>query len=226
MEVIYKKIIYKLNQFYNAYIRKNESAILALRWLKEDKKKDFRYNYNIFENAIIFDCGGFKGNWVEKILKRKPNAQVWVFELVPEYIEILKFKFKKNSNVLIHDFGLGNENKKIVLFENDVASSVFISEEGRTRVKGSIVDVVEFVSSKNLVSIDLIKMNIEGGEYELLERILEGGIVERFKNFQIQFHNYGENFEKRREKIRTELTKTHHLTYDFPWIFENWEINN
>ena len=36
--------------------------------------------------------------------------------------------------------------------------------------------------------VDLIKINIEGGEYELLEAILDNNLAKAFDNLQIQFH--------------------------------------
>ena len=42
---------------------------------------------------------------------------------------------------------------------------------------------------------------------------------------QIQFHNFIPNAEKLREDIREDFSKTHHLTYDYYFIWENWERN-
>ncbi len=33
------------------------------------------------------------------------------------------------------------------------------------------------------------------------------------------------DYEARRQAIRNELAKTHHLTYDFAYTHENWELN-
>ena len=46
----------------------------------------------------------------------------------------------------------------------------------------------------------------------------------QIENIQIQFHNYGPEFVKRKDKIRSELAKTHFLTYDYEWHFENWRL--
>ena len=52
----------------------------------------------------------------------------------------------------------------------------------------------------NLKVNALMKINIEGGEFELLERLLETRLISRIENIQVQFHNgtggiLGETFE-------------------------------
>lgn len=44
------------------------------------------------------------------------------------------------------------------------------------------------MAGKYIDDIGLMKINIEGGEYELLERMIELGIINKVKDIQIQFH--------------------------------------
>ena len=76
---------------------------------------------------------------------------------------------------------------------------------------------------KNISKVDLIKINVEGGEYSLLERMIDKQIIENFKNIQVQFHKFFPNSAQRRNAIRNALSKTHFITYDYPFIWENWQ---
>ena len=223
---VLRKIKYKLIQYFKAYILKDDRALLAMKWLKEDRKLNFRYRYEISQSGIIFDLGGYKGEWTSKMSALYPNAKILVFELVPKYVDILEQKFSSTPNIEVENFGLGNGNKEVSLIEDGVASGVYHDNNAEQKIVGHIKDVVEFMEERSINKVDLLKMNIEGGEYELLEKIIESKILDRFENIQIQFHNYGESFVKRREQIRQDLSETHHLTYDYPWIFENWEKIN
>ena len=89
---------------------------------------------------------------------------------------------------------------------------------------GKIRDVVEFIKEHSISKIDLLKMNIEGGEYELLDRLITTGEIKKCKNIQIQFHNYGEWSILKRDQLKDELRKTHFCTYDFEWTFEGWQL--
>lgn len=66
--------------------------------------------------------------------------------------------------------------------------------------------------------IALLKMNIEGGEYTLLPYMIKGGIIEQIENLQVQFHLGGDY-----EAVEKELTKTHTLTWRYPFVWENWK---
>jgi hypothetical protein len=68
-----------------------------------------------------------------------------------------------------------------------------------------------------------MKINIEGGEYELLDRMLETGLVERVTAFQIQFHYFVEDAETRMASAQQRLSRTHSPTWQYRFIWENWE---
>jgi hypothetical protein len=83
--------------------------------------------------------------------------------------------------------------------------------------------VVEVIDELDRDQIDLLKINIEGGEFELLERLLAAGQADRLRYLQIQFHPGPPAAESRREAIRDGLARTHRLMWDYPWIWESWE---
>ena len=76
-----------------------------------------------------------------------------------------------------------------------------------------------------MIDVDLIKINIEGGEYEVLESLIADNKLSMFKNLQIQFHDFIiENAKERMSKIQQELAKTHVLTYQYEFVWENWKL--
>ena len=85
--------------------------------------------------------------------------------------------------------------------------------------------VVDFINLNKIEQIELLKINIEGGEYEVLPALIESGLIDRIKNLQIQFHDFIPNAVQKRDAIRNDLSKTHKLTYDYYFVWENWEIN-
>jgi len=220
------KVIDKLKQWYQAYILKNPDALLARDFLKKDKKMDFRHRYTFGPNPVIFDCGGHNGDWTLKMFNmyRDRNPRIYVFEIVGSYISHLRKRFYNNQDVHILDFGLGDEDKVIEFSVSSIATSIFSKPAGSATESGKIRDVVGFLEENSIRKIDLLKMNIEGGEYELLDRLVTSGAVGFCLNIQIQFHNYGEWSILKRDKLKEELRKTHVCTYDFEWTFENWQL--
>lgn len=83
------------------------------------------------------------------------------------------------------------------------------------------------MTKHNIEVVDLIKINIEGGEYDLLDEIIANNWLSKFKNIQVQFHDFViENPRERMEKIQKELAKTHQLTYQYDFVWENWKLND
>jgi hypothetical protein len=72
------------------------------------------------------------------------------------------------------------------------------------------------------VDVRLMKVNIEGGEYELLERMLECGLTTRVADLQIQFHNFSPDAAERMAAIQRGLAATHRPTYQYRFVWENW----
>jgi hypothetical protein len=90
-----------------------------------------------------------------------------------------------------------------------------------------ILSFEDFVREYNVDHIDLMKINIEGGEYELLEHMIEKDLIGMVDQFIIQFHNkdLGLNIYKakeRRDEIRKALSKTHKEVWCEPFIWEKW----
>ena len=72
------------------------------------------------------------------------------------------------------------------------------------------------------MSVALMKINIEGGEYDLLDRMIETGLVESIDNLQVQFHNFTVDAKRRMERIQEALQRTHTLNYQYRFVWENW----
>jgi FkbM family methyltransferase len=228
LRLLLYKINYKINQYYEGYILRKPEAILALDFIKNDKKLDYRHRYALDSDAIIFDCGGFKGEWTAKMLSlyQHLNPKFYVFEIAEPFIKILEKKFINDKNVHVFGFGLGSEDQVIEFAVSDIATSIFAQLVEQEKESGEIKNVNRFLEDYSITHIDLLKMNIEGGEYDLMDAIIASGFVKKCKNIQIQFHNYGEWSVKRRDSIKANLATTHKCTYDYEWNFENWELLN
>ena len=72
---------------------------------------------------------------------------------------------------------------------------------------------------------DLIKINIVGEEYEVLEILLKNNMISIFKNIQVQFHDFiVDNAKERMIAIQKKLALTHVLTFQYEFVWENWKL--
>ncbi|MFQ5444272.1 MAG: FkbM family methyltransferase, partial [Nitrospinales bacterium] len=150
----------------------------------------------------------------------KYNPQIYIFEVVPEHFISIRERFKNNPKVSVFNFGLSDKNKELgVRVENEKSS---IHKSGGRQVSVSLVDVEEFFNREGIDHVDLMKINIEGGEYDLLKGMIRSDLIRACNDLQIQFHDFFENAKSMRREIRKELEHTHYLTFDYSFVWENW----
>lgn len=191
------------------------------RWLADSGDSTHRLNYELNENSVVFDMGGYKGDWTKKIFE-KYKSNIFVFEPVDEFYNIICKNIKGNEKIQPFKYGLGSKDEEMEISLTLDSSSTFNKEGSLEKI--NIKTFKDFIESNNISNIDLIKINIEGGEYDLLEHIISENLQTKIKNIQVQFHRFIPECTERRNKIREELSKTHELTYDYDFIWENWKL--
>ena len=193
----------------------------CLPWFAVKGDETLRLDYDLNEDAVVFDLGGYKGEFAAKIYE-KYQSHIHVFEPVPSFYNTIRDTFNDNDKVIAYPYGLAANDGELQISLTEDASSVFVqSDESQTIQLKSITD---FIKIHQITTIDLIKINIEGGEYEVLESLLAHDFIKNIKNIQVQFHDFiVENAAERMKKIQDELSKTHKLTYQYEFVWENWE---
>jgi len=193
-----------------------------MRWMRDQGDATLRVNYPLRPDSIVFDVGGYSGSWCAEIVRRY-DPHVHVFEPIAEFTALIAKKFAENRKVHVHRFGLSDRDETVVMGIAGQGSSVF--HAGGPREEVAMRDISSFVSEKSITRIDLIKINIEGGEYSLLPRMIETGIIEMCEHLQIQFHEWAgppDGSHRARRRIRERLRETHALSYDYPFVWEGW----
>ena len=199
-------------------------SLRCVKWFEDKGDETLRLNYPLNENSIVFDIGGFKGEFARDIYC-KYNSAIYVFEPVPEFYGWIVEKFVNNSKVKVFNFGLGSRNHKTQITLNDNSSSLYT--KGDNSINIEIKSFNDFINDYHISKINLAKINIEGSEYDLLESIIEAGNISKIQNIQVQFHDFIiDNAQERMRSIQKKLTLTHKLTYQYEFVWENWRLKN
>jgi FkbM family methyltransferase len=193
-------------------------------WVAAKGDRTLRLNYDLSPHSVVLDVGGFEGQWASDIFGMY-LCDVHVFEPVKEHFELLSLRYLRNKNIHVYPFGLGaSHRKESIAVAGDASSFMRTGADEAEWV--DIVAASEFLNEHFPGSIDLIKINIEGAEYELLEHLIGDGIIARLKNIQVQFHDFVPHAVERMRQIQKELGATHRLTYQYLFVWENWQIKN
>jgi len=180
-----------------------------------------RLNYDLNENSIVFDLGLYMGDFTEKIVN-KYDCFVYGYEPIQKYYDISLHKFENNPKIKIFNYGLGDRTETVKIIDSADSSSIYQEALDDFEVV-NIIDISDEISNLKIEKIDLMKINIEGAEYTLLDRMIKSGIIEIVDNLQIQFHKEHEN-EITRDYIQSHLKNTHNLTYNYTYVWENWKL--
>lgn len=212
-----------MRRLFRGYVLGNAFERAALKWFRDKGDETLRLNYPLDSDSTVFDCGGYEGDWAAAIHERY-GCKVFVFEPVNRYAEAIEKRFRGNSAVRTFRYGLHcrNETTKIHLAAN--ASSTFGSSAEHEEIQ--LRDVAEVFNELGAERIHLIKINIEGGEFDLLERLLDTKLIERIDDIQVQFHKFVPDAVERRRRIRENLSRSHRLSYDYEFIWESWSRTN
>ncbi len=214
------KALYKVIRFITS--SKYRKKYMALKRFRRAGGEKLRSEYILKDDDIVFDLGGYRGDWTASL--PNPDCQVYLFEPVKEFAEYCKERFAKRPNIHCFNIGLDATTHAGHISHEDDASSLY-HKEGEVEA-ADFVDIEEFMDDHGIERVKLIKMNIEGGEYDILEKLIRDGRIRVFENIQIQFHDIPEiDSENRMYRIWDKLSKTHVVTWSFrPYIHENWEL--
>jgi len=193
------------------------------RWREDEAETTLRYEYDLGPEDVVLDLGGFQGSWSAEIFARY-GCQIHVFEPVPDYYDAICNRFARNAQIQAHPFGLSSATGKTSLSVAGDSSSQWKNSSDPIEIQ--LQDAAEFLQKFDGKKIGLCKINIEGGEYELLERLLDTEFIQRFQNLQIQFHTFVPDATARMEAIQRRLEQTHELTYQYRFVWENWRLRS
>ena len=187
------------------------------------------YDVPVSTGSLVIDAGGYEGEWTAKMLARY-GCKSEVFEPVPAYADYCNRLFCKNTLVRVHAAALGGSSR-IAKFSLSASGTTEFSATASTDiVEAPVIDVSQVFDQLGDVPVACLKLNIEGGEYEVLEKLLDTNQISRCKSLLIQFHHQPVGWEQRRKDIEARLQATHDQQWSYPMVWEKWvsryEIDN
>lgn len=188
--------------------------------------EDYRFQYPLGADSLILDAGAYYGNFTLWCRERWKCRAIG-FEPATRWYNIAAERHKDDALVQMCHYGLGARTQAVRMVIRGDSTSAFLPLEGEVE---TVLwrDIAEVWEELKLDTVDLFKINIEGGEYELLPRLVETGLVSKVRFLQIQFHWYGGIAEPdaQQARIREALAKTHteewREGYPGTWTWESW----
>ena len=181
---------------------------------------------DIDSDSIVIDAGAYTGEWAQEILD-KYNPTIYAFEPDPRNYKQLQNRMGATTGLVGYKFGLGAKDETVRMTLEHLGSSIFSDvgkQKGTPWAEVEVRDIANVWTSLVLDRVDFMKINIEGAEFPLLERMAECDLLPKVDCFLIQFHEWHPGAYRRRKKIRAALRETHRLVWDYHFVWEKWVL--
>ena len=182
-------------------------------------------NLPITPDDLVIDGGGYQGEWTDEMLCRYGCRSI-LFEPVPSFAESLRKRYARNSRVEVCEAALSNKTgHSSITFSLD-GSSIFALPGNDTTFDIGLLDVSSFLRDRGIEEIACLKLNIEGGEYDVLERLISQNLLGTVRCLLVQFHVIDSQSEGRRASIQKALAMTHNCQFNYPFVWECWTLTS
>ncbi|MCB0648317.1 MAG: FkbM family methyltransferase [Saprospiraceae bacterium] len=126
-------------------------------------------------SANCIDVGAYKGEILDLFMKVAPHGQHFGIEPLPAHFDFLQRKFSKSKKCVLHNFAASNvsgESPFNFVITNPSYSGLKRRDYDKPNEKDTTImvktELLDHVIPKD-VGIDLIKIDVEGGELQVLE---------------------------------------------------------
>jgi FkbM family methyltransferase len=182
---------------------------------------DLLFDADLHTDSVVLDVGAYDGAWAQGIVDRS-GARVYAFEPDPTSLRKLHARFPAGSRVTVLGYGLAGADRTVDLALDGPGSTVSDGSGMFGTARVELRDVVAALDELGLGDVDLLKVNIEGGEYDLFDRLIATGALGRMRHVSVQFHEWHPRAHARRRAIRRALRVDHEEVWCYPWVWELW----
>ena len=143
--------------------------------LKSKFKREYYFPEKI-NPKVIFDIGANIGITSIYLAKTYPEATIYSFEPLKDNFDILSRNASQFENIKVYNLGLGKKNGSFKIYmsddKNNYGGVSFYSEvegnSGQYCEECEVKNVNDFIEEYDIASIDLIKIDTEGAEFDIL----------------------------------------------------------
>lgn len=218
----------------NRYINKNFAGMnyeLVMKKMAFKDKNNNSIDIEISHGDYVIDCGANIGNVTETFLAY--GANVIAFEPNPYAFKVLQDRFKNTKKVKCINKGVASKKdsglKKLFLHsEADRDQITFstgcsiISEKNNVNKKTYVeVEMVDLTGFLNLFKrkIKVLKIDIEGAEVDLLNDLMDSGVIKDIPYVFVETHEEKiPTLKKETDKLRERIAKEQYTNINLNWI--------
>lgn len=163
-------------------------SITYLYGIKEIFKTDiYKFNSNTI-NPLIIDCGSNIGLSIIYFKQLFPNSIIEAFEPDPNIFETLSFNINSFGfkNVELNQKAIWNKNEKLKFKqEGGFSGRIPKPSDDMNLIEVDAIDLKKIIENR---TINFLKLDIEGSEYEVLKSCKD--VLGNIENIFIEYHSH------------------------------------
>jgi hypothetical protein len=155
--------------------------------LKEMELRIYESIFHVNDGDIVVDAGASVGPFIRTILNKK-FKKCYAIEPAKSFLE----KIKKNTDdrVKIINAGFSDGESDIIAWDNSISKKITF---------------MEFIKEENIDKIDFLKIDCEGGEYEIFKKENFDWLKNNCKYCVGEWHLGSEDLKIKFRKVRDEI---------------------
>lgn len=167
----------------NHNFSKNGEERLITKFLELQKNK---------ASLAVYDIGANIGKWSEEIVKRRSDAYICAFEMIPAFAARAKERLNSYKNVQVFNVPLSDEEMDLEVFQHGGGASVTDNPYHPVEAKKHALRSKHgdrFINENNLPAPAFIKIDVDGHEMKVLKG-LRGTIAAARPWIQFEYSFY------------------------------------
>lgn len=166
----------------------------------------------------IVDVGANTGVSAVYFAQTYPHASIDCFEPNPEAVQYLRKNVAAYPRVTVHPYALGEKEGSIPFFvDSEIAGSSIAGRvnlfTGKRRSAREIQVEMRILSSFITEPVDILKIDIEGGEWSVLTDLVSSGALKKVKTLLMEYHYDPNVLSRPLSDVLTLLSENHFFTY-------------
>jgi len=177
---------------------------------------------NVEENDVIVDIGFNYGLFSMVSLKNNPS-KIIAFEPNPKLVSNYQ-KFFNHEKIELHQKAVSNKAGIVTFNENnDPGMSTLLSDINTHNINATyeveLINFYQFLQKNNINQIDYLKVDCEGGEYDIFDSIPNEYLTNQVKKIALEFHHKFED-----EKVQKLYNKIMSCGFETKIMHDNGSI--
>ncbi len=179
------------------------------------------------KNSIVYSFGVGEDISFDLELINKFDLQIHAFDPTPKSIKWVASQ-KTPANLILHQYGLSDKNGEVIFYPpknpNHVSATLLDRPEIKENAyKVEVKNIVTILKELNHNNIDLLKIDIEGAEYNVIDNIIDSKI--NINQLLIEFHHRFANVGMQQTKDAViKLNKAGYLIFNISKTGEEYSF--